>query len=291
VHAVLAPSIDWTRTLLRPAGLLRPADWSQVFIAPMGWGRTALLCRRHGWSDAATALEMGEAVVQIPELVSAEEVERLVSVSKSIASEEREACTDGAVRIHVPTRLASSDVALCDSLLSRMMRFVDDEFPELVSFLFGTTPGGLSGLFASDGLVFSETEPALNVYFEDGCFLPHEDNCALTVLIPLTSPADGSGGGFVGGGTGFWAPEVRREAAERPDDDFEAEPSVVLAPSAGTAMLFAGHVTHAGMQVETGSRVVLVASFSRKWNVLGVQQRAECFPSFTFGARAGKSTE
>ena len=136
-------------------------------------------------------------------------------------------------------------------------------------------------------LVFSETEPAINVYYQEGCFLPHEDNCALTVLIPLSSPegVDGEDDGFVGGGTGFWPPELRRQSSRRPGDEFDAEPSIVLAPPAGTAMLFAGHVTHAGMQVDTGSRVVLVASFSRKWTVLGVQQRAECFPSYTYGER------
>ena len=38
----------------------------------------------------------------------------------------------------------------------------------------------------------------------------------------------------------------------------------VLAPPAGTALIFGGDVTHAGMPVETGLRSVFVASFSTR---------------------------
>ena len=138
----------------------------------------------------------------------------------------------------------------------------------------------LCALHAADGLVFSENEPAINVYYENGCFLPHEDHCALTVLIPLTSPGAAT---FSGGGTGFWAADERRYTDACPIESEEGmAPSIVLAPDAGTAMLFSGDVTHAGMEVETGTRVVLVASFSRKWQILGCQQRAECFPFDTW---------
>ena len=241
-------------------------------IAPLGFGRTEEHCRRPGWSTAASAVHLGEAVVTVPNLVTAEEIEQLVGVSTGIAERERDECIDGAVRLHVPTRMPASEAELCDTILRRMLRFIDDELDELAASLFSHPHSGLTGLHESGELVFSETEPAINVYFEDGCFLPHEDNCALTMLIPLSSPA---GGDFVGGGTGFWAPEPRRATGD------DVEPSVVLAPPAGTAMLFAGHVTHAGMQVLAGSRVVLVASFSRKWNIFGCQQRAECFPTQT----------
>ena len=41
----------------------------------------------------------------------------------------------------------------------------------------------------------------------------------------------------------------------------------VLKPEAGSAMLFTGDVTHAGLPVASGARAVLVASFSRKGRV------------------------
>ena len=76
---------------------------------------------------------------------------------------------------------------------------------------------------------------------------------ALTVLMPLTSPA-----AFVGGGTGFWA--GNRDVDEQP----ATAPSRVLKPALGTAIVFGGDVTHAGMPVEEGLRSVLVASFSTR---------------------------
>ena len=41
-----------------------------------------------------------------------------------------------------------------------------------------------------------------------------------------------------------------------------AEPALVLRPPAGTGILFGGDVTHAGVEVSSGTRVVFVASFS-----------------------------
>ena len=76
------------------------------------------------------------------------------------------------------------------------------------------------------------------MYYEHGSFSPHKDHCALTVLIPLSAADDGS---FTGGGTGFWPREERRRSS--------GKPSMVLVPPAGTAMLFCGHVMHAGMPV------------------------------------------
>ena len=72
--------------------------------------------------------------------------------------------------------------------------------------------------------------------------------------------------------------EDRRIAGE----DGEVEPSTVLVPPAGTALLFSGHVTHAGMPVRSGCRHCFVASFSRKWELLGCTQRAECVPETTW---------
>ena len=108
-------------------------------------------------------------------------------------------------------------------------------------------------------LEFSSNEPAVNVYYEGGGFTPHEDNCALTVLIPLSSAADGE---FAG--TGFWPPTARRAKANGGSGGCGDEHSLVLKPEAGSAMLFTGDVTHAGLPVARGARAVLVQSFSRK---------------------------
>lgn len=202
----------------------------------------------------------------MPNVVSENERERLLAVSTALAAGAQstrrdagpEALPDGvladehSVRLHVPKTLAASDVALCDDILIRMLRFVDAQLPCLGSYLFASP--ALCDLHAECALEFSANEPAINVYYENGCFNPHKDYCALTVLIPLSSPDDGS---FAGGGTGFWAPEERRAR--------DGEPSIVLAPPAGTAMLFGGHVTHAGLPVHAGTRVVFVASFTRKF--------------------------
>lgn len=103
---------------------------------------------------------------------------------------------------------------------------------------------------------------------EEGRFSPHKDHLALTVLIPLTSPTRD----FSGGGTGFWsADRVVNDAAmaELMDENKgssvpDGEPDVVLKPPLGSALLFGGDLTHAGMPVETGLRSVVVASFSTR---------------------------
>ena len=96
------------------------------------------------------------------------------------------------------------------------------------------------------------------------------DHQSLTVLIPLTSgraPADGrheedeeveerNEVSFTGGGTAFWKQDARGPRVEGA--------TIVVRPPAGSAMLFGGKVNHAGVPVESGQRVVLVASFSRR---------------------------
>mmetsp|Transcript_109877 Transcript_109877/g.319722 ORF Transcript_109877/g.319722 Transcript_109877/m.319722 type:complete len:82 (+) Transcript_109877:1175-1420(+) len=69
--------------------------------------------------------------------------------------------------------------------------------------------------------------------------------------MPLTSSKDASGGG-----TGFWSEDSRGHRVE--------PPTTVLKPGAGACILFSGHVTHSGVAVESGERVVLVASVSAR---------------------------
>lgn len=79
---------------------------------------------------------------------------------------------------------------------------------------------------------------------------------ALTVLVPLTDPD-----AFMGGGTGFWPPAQSLAAGDGGAPG--GEPTVVT-PARGTAIVFGGDVTHAGMTIQAGRRSVLVASFSTK---------------------------
>ena len=110
-------------------------------------------------------------------------------------------------------------------------------------------------------LKFSSREPAVNVYTPPGgAFLAHKDAQALTLLVVLSSSSsdDKDAGNYVsqGGGTAFWTQEARGHRVEAP--------SLIVTPKqAGTALLFGGCVTHAGLPVTEGPRVVFVASFSR----------------------------
>ena len=75
----------------------------------------------------------------------------------------------------------------------------------------------------------------------------------LTVLLPLSPKADN----FEGGGTGFWSQESGGPGVA-------AEPSLVLTPPAGTALLYGGSTPHSGMRVTAGCRAIFLASFSAR---------------------------
>ena len=106
-------------------------------------------------------------------------------------------------------------------------------------------------------LVFATNEPAINVYTQGGGFLAHQDKQSLTVLVNLSS----GGGEFQGGGTAFWSLKAACDPATG-RGAFVSEPTMVLCPPAGSALVFGGTVTHAGQSVLGGKRCVLVASFS-----------------------------
>jgi hypothetical protein len=73
---------------------------------------------------------------------------------------------------------------------------------------------------------------------------------SLTILIPLSDPE-----AFGGGGTAFWA------AADCVGGGVgSSPPALVLAPPAGTAILFGGSVTHAGQPTTAGE------SSHRRWS-------------------------
>ena len=108
--------------------------------------------------------------------------------------------------------------------------------------------------------------PCIHLNQVGGEFAPHTDNEHLTMLIPLDSA-----GAFEGGGTAFWADshDRPRESNEPPlEMDAKMERSTwlpplhVLKPPAGTAIIFGGSVTHAGLPVTEGTRHLFVVSFT-----------------------------
>lgn len=145
---------------------------------------------------------------------------------------------------------------LLHKILKRIARRIDDEMPSIIRELFHNKQLATQ----LDKLHFSSREPAINVYTAGGEFLAHKDSQALTVLIPLSSPEQ-----FTGGGTAFWGQDSRGHRVE--------EPSIILKPEKGTAMLFGGSVTHAGIPVENGCRAVFVASFSLQGRTIEPEER------------------
>ena len=184
----------------------------------------------------------------------------------------------------------------------------------------------LRDLYMAAELEWSEGEPAINVYTSDGYFGAHKDHLALTVLIPLTAPStdfEGGGTGFWAGNSAVGEDPRGSETAahahrrtRRHSRAVEAASvglrtsSSPLLPAAtrrllptaqvvrhlavcylhvGTALLFGGDVTHAGLPVAGGLRSVFVASFSTRTpasppdRVHGLQMAPSVSPQFGGG--------
>jgi len=202
-------------------------------------------------SAAAESLALGHSIAVVPGFASTAECEKLTSVAMELAQNpppqltgDDTSLTAGRLRLPAASWPDPAARTLSDALVQRALAFARDQLPSLVEERFGPSD-------AEETLVFSHGEPAVNVYREGGQFQPHEDLQSLTVLVPLCDPdAYGSGG------TAFWSEEARGMARE------SGPPSLVLRPAAGTALLFVGSVTHAGLPVSSGTRHVFVASFS-----------------------------
>lgn len=226
----------------------------------------------------------GEVVLCLPHVVEEEEVQWLLRAGLEACGEAPPSTGRRRFCVSDPEAFLSTEVMLrCEEVLLRVLDRLDDECPSIYSTLFapgegwaarqplnarGVQPKSADGppahlaetcptlrdLYLAGELEWSEGEPAINVYGAGGQFGCHKDHLALTVLIPLTAP----GTDFAGGGTGFWA--GNRETSEDP----QSNPTAVLAPALGTALVFGGDVTHAGMPVQAGLRAVFVASFSTR---------------------------
>ena len=251
-------------TAVAASAAAEPTCFESVWISPEP--KAAELPSR------AAALCRGDAILCVPNAMKEEEIASLVSASIAAAESQRDMDTcflPALVRLHVPASLPSDAIAVCNDVLRRMLALLDSELPSIASSMFGSK--SLLELFDDGDLEYSAREPAVNVYHENGLFTPHKDHRALTVLIPLTSPDDGS---FEGGGTGYWTPEDYSNHAQRSPSS-PLQPTVVLRQEAGTAMLFSGDVTHCGMPVKSGTRLVFVASFSTRISAQTLIRRAE----------------
>jgi hypothetical protein len=245
---------------LLPMALLTTSRWQDVWITDRKvTGDTSMIVRE--------AVRNSEVVLMLPGIASAAECSALVDAACEIAtraSASSKPFTHGRVRLPciAATQRAQAqgkpcpDVALTheadalvQAMLTRCLDVIDEQLPSL-RLLFGHGKGSLASMYAANALLWADREPAVNVYKEGGEFLPHKDGQALTVLIPLTTSD-----AFKGGGTGFWRADTNALQPRGP-------PTVSLAPPAGTALLWGGRLTHAGLPVEDGTRAVLVASFS-----------------------------
>lgn len=165
---------------------------------------------------------------------------------------------------HLPDALPKSLSRHFESVIDRILNAIDDPnlvCPSVRLSIFGSGEGDIDGsqevsvaaLKSNDQLVFSTREPAVNVYHSpQGHFGMHKDGKALTILMPLSDTLQD----FDGGGTAFWSEENPQLGRH--------DPSYVATPKAGTVLVFGGQVHHAGLHISSGTRVVLVASFSRR---------------------------
>ena len=139
-------------------------------------------------------------------------------------------------RMQIEHSLTAPGQALCDALLLRALSLLE---AQLVHDLFGDCTTDSDTCVHNPQLAFSTNEPAINVYYSGGHFKPHEDNHALTILVPLSAAS----ADFEGGGTAFWS---TRDAG--PGGSINARtmgaPTMVLRPPAGAALLWGGACTH-----------------------------------------------
>ena len=276
-------------------------SWKEIWIdqgSAITQQRQAKVIESNGSASVSTEAErirQGKSVIMLRDIVDERECGDLASRCIVVAKEshrfelERKASLssgddsdddEGGViptLVRLPSqaaaRRAAHDKIICShplpdyidyrvqQILLRVCRAIDEHLPSLplhllesdsLTELLQHCPSLEFATPLDDALRFSAREPAINVYSAPGGeFLRHKDGETLTILLPLSSPEQD----FEGGGTAFWATD---------NDGSDAPASIVLKPFAGTALLFGGNVTHAGVPVESGTRVVLVCSLSRR---------------------------
>jgi hypothetical protein len=211
---------------------------------------------------ASASVACGHGIYLVPSFVQNEECDALMSAAREYV------CRVGpplsGFKLRLPISKLPESYNLCDRIVRRTLRLMEDRLPSLAKTLFGQAVG-LSDM----DIHFSLNEPAVNVYQAGGSFEEHEDGHMLTVLVPLSEAES-----YEGGGTKFWPTSADAEPfCVRVHDrslldvrHTEAEQGRIMLPPRGTALLFVGSVTHAGVCVRSGERIIWVASFNlRPW--------------------------
>ena len=157
--------------------------------------------------------------------------------------------------------LSAETQAMFDVLLrERLLPYITQHLPTIedalwtVSSMGTTTNNSDEKVLANKQLIFSSEEPAINRYATGGSFLPHTDNFALTLNVLLSDT-------FTGGGTLFWDEDGDDNQISKPGKEGE-NAAVCVLPGVGVGVLFNGSITHAGREVTSGLRHLLVGSFS-----------------------------
>lgn len=161
-------------------------------------------------------------------------------------------------RLTIEHYLDETSQVLSRQLVLRALTILQQQWPLAGrAMLQCNADDDLQELVETPGLEFSKGEPAVNVYTAGGEFMPHRDHECVTLLLSLSSAEE-----FTGGGTAFWPPHLSIEDAK-----LGAPPSLVVKAPIGAVLLWSGVVTHAGRAVDSGKRVVWVASFSPRGRV------------------------
>ena len=193
------------------------------------------------------------SVYTLPSFATGAECEALIAEAAKLMESYKRSDTEPPTRC----RLALAS-AIETTMLHRILHYMEEHMPSLAASLWGTScAADLVDMSAN----FSPGEPAVNVYTAGGRFAPHTDKEDLTLLVPLSPP-----GAFEGGGTAFWSDDhLSPTMAEDGDanDELNWVPHEhAVAPVAGTAIIFGGDVTHAGLPVTSGTRSLFVMSFN-----------------------------
>lgn len=204
--------------------------------------------------DAEQVL-LHDSILQLPSLATPSECARLIAAAdkwcdkeqwSSVALRRIECHPDG-------INLDGDSHALAHIILSRALWNLEVLRPDVAAAVF-PEPSDLCDLWFR----FSGQEPMLNRYTKGGIFEPHQDGHAITILVPLST----HGVDFEGGGTAFWSENAIGTDSTQARS---CSPSLVMRPPPGTALLWRGHITHAGLAVTSGVRHVFVASFDLRF--------------------------
>ena len=206
---------------------------------------------------AETALLERNSVILIPNLVTQEECGQLTrGVERAHADTKPEGADldgdEGMERYMVSELCGQTQSIFNDIFRERLLPFIHTRLPSHIE----DNIWALSMIFDREDRAplceqrfkFSSQEPAINRYSKFGAFEPHRDALAVTLNVLLSD-------GFEGGGTQFWQEGID-------DLDCGRGPALCLLPSAGVGVVFNGTVKHAGREVVSGTRHLLVASFS-----------------------------